>query len=75
MLTEIYALMLPMQLLQVLKMLEEYQNKLRDKIWTAKSFVTENKCLQIVCPARNLYTWSIFYGLSTLAHFYDTQKK
>ena len=79
MLSEIYALDALTPLLSGKETVIEYQNKLKEvgKTEDYKSFVTEK-----LLPAElassligNLYTGSIFMGLlSTLAHFYDTNK-
>ncbi|MFV8363216.1 hydroxymethylglutaryl-CoA synthase family protein [Flavobacterium sp. ZT3P35] len=80
MLTEIYALDASNATITGNEDTAEYQNKLKEisKSGTYKSFVTEK-----IMPAEiassligNLYTGSIFMGLlSSLAHFYDTQKE
>lgn len=80
MLSEIYALDATAKILSGNEDASEYQNKLKEisKSEEYKSFVSEK-----LLPAElassligNLYTGSIFMGLlSTLAHFYDSEKE
>tara|TARA_R110000868_G_scaffold31152_11_gene114356 strand:- start:3283 stop:4644 length:1362 start_codon:yes stop_codon:yes gene_type:complete len=79
MLTEIYALDAENKTITGNEDAQEYQNKLKE---TSKSEEYKNFVNQKLLPAElassligNLYTGSIFMGLlSTLAHFYDTDK-
>ncbi len=80
MLSEIYALDATAKILSGNEEATDYQNKLKEisKSEEYKSFVSEK-----LLPAElassligNLYTGSIFMGLlSTLAHFYDSEKE
>lgn len=80
MLSEIYALDASAKILSGNEDASDYQNKLKEisKSEEYKSFVSEK-----LLPAElassligNLYTGSIFMGLlSTLAHFYDSEKE
>lgn len=80
MLTEIYALYASNATITCTEDATEYQKKLKEisKSGTYKTFVTEKSMsAEIASPLiRNLYTGSVFMGLlSTLSHFYDTQKE
>ena len=80
MLSEIYALDSQTKIITGNEDAQEYQNKLKE---TSKSEDYKNFVNQKLLPAElassligNLYTGSIFMGLlSTLAHFYDTDKE
>ena len=80
MLSEIYALDSQTKIITGKEDAQEYQNKLKE---TSKSEDYKNFVNQKLLPAElassligNLYTGSIFMGLlSTLAHFYDTDKE
>lgn len=80
MLSEIYALDVSNTTISGNEDAVEYQNKLKDvsKSEAYKEFVNEKLMPAEIASSLigNLYTGSIFMGLlSTLAHFYDTEKE
>ncbi|MFV5701650.1 hydroxymethylglutaryl-CoA synthase family protein [Flavobacterium sp. XS2P12] len=80
MLSEIYALDASNKIISGDEDASEYQNKLKEisKSEAYKQFVNEKLMPAEIASSLigNLYTGSIFMGLlSTLAHFYDTEKE
>ena len=80
MLSEIYALDASKTIISGNEDASEYQNKLKEisKSEAYKEFVNEKLMPAEIASSLigNLYTGSIFMGLlSTLAHFYDTEKE
>ena len=80
MLSEIYALDASNTIISGTEDASEYQNKLKEisKSEAYKAFVNEKLMPAEIASSLigNLYTGSIFMGLlSTLAHFYDTEKE